>query len=150
MPIAPFIPAATSEIAMGIRYGPPSGGPLMVIRPDIACATRSNPPLELYGPVWPKPEMEQYISDGLSSAIVSYPMPIRSATPGRKFSISTSAVLTSSFAILRSSGFFRSSSIDRLLRFQSMNGAPSPLTCGGLCLRSSPFPGRSTLITSAP
>ncbi len=43
------------------------------------------------GPVWPNAEIEQYTSDGLRSANHSLPRPRRFITPGRLFSISTSA-----------------------------------------------------------
>src|ERR1700753_3358351 len=58
IPKARCIPAATSEIAIGSLKGGPSAGPHKLINPDIPWVMRSNPPLGLYGPVCPKPEME--------------------------------------------------------------------------------------------
>ncbi len=73
-------------------------------------------------------------------------------TPVEKFSTTTSAVATSSRATATPSGDFRFSAMLRLLRLVQMNGAPPPNagTMGGYCRKSSPFPGASTLITSAP
>ncbi len=48
-----------------------------------------------------------------------------------------------------SAGCFRSITTDRLLRFQVMKGALSPLTKGGMPRAESPL-GGSILMTSAP
>src|SRR4051812_40152399 len=61
-----------------------------------------------------------------------------------------SAVSTSARNFSRPSSLFRSSVTERLLRFHTMNGAPSPLTKGGMRRASSPPSGFSTLMTSAP
>src|SRR3954471_1932804 len=111
--------------------------------------TRSKPPRLAYGPVCPKPEIEPRIRRGLRSCRALQPIPSLSSTPGRKFSSTTSAPSTRSQKISRSSAFLRSSVMPRLLRFHSMNGAPSPSTKGGAPRIESPW-GLSILITSAP
>jgi hypothetical protein len=39
--------------------GRPGPSPVMLMSPDMPCATRSKPPRSAYGPVRPKPEIEQ-------------------------------------------------------------------------------------------
>src|SRR5216684_742265 len=109
----------------------------------------------LSGPASPKPLIASRTRRGLSSASRSSPSPSRSITPGRKFSTSTSAQRTSASTNARSPGSFRSMATLRLPRLTDRKyvlSAPSPAgTNGGpQCLVSSPAPGRSTLITSAP
>src|SRR5229473_2614124 len=109
----------------------------------------------LSGPASPKPLIASRTRRGLSSASRSSPSPSRSITPGRKFSTSTSAQRTSASTNARSCGSFKSMATLRLPRLTDKKyvlSAPSPAgTNGGpQCLVSSPDPGRSTLITSAP
>ena len=85
---------------------------------------------------------------GLAALTAAYPMPCRSATPGKKFSMSTSARQASSNATRRPSGCPRSTAMPRLLRFTDANAALIPLP--RMARKSSPRPGRSSLITSAP
>ena len=56
--------------------------------PAPPCRTRVAPAT---GPVCPKPDTDAYTSRGLRAESASQPSPSRSITPGRKFSISTSA-----------------------------------------------------------
>src|SRR5581483_10533597 len=78
--------------------------------------------------------------------------PRRSVAPGTKFSISTSARAARSRTSLAPSGRWRSTAIPRLLRFTAANTALMPPRPARprQSRRSSPRPGRSTLMTSAP
>src|SRR6266566_4039867 len=88
------------------------------------------------------------MTDGFAALTGWEPRPSRSATPGRKFSTTTSARRASSNARRAPSGCWRSTAIPRLFRLIAANVAlmPSPRHAR----RSSPRPGRSTLMTSAP
>jgi hypothetical protein len=66
------------------------------------------------------------------------------------FSIKISAPSTSSSSFALPSPLLRSSTTDRLLRFQTMKDALSLSMKGGMRRASSPPSGRSTLTTSAP
>src|SRR5687767_4988419 len=70
--------------------------------------------------------------------------------PVRKFSSSTSLFLASFFKISRPSGALRLSVMLFLLRFTDMKYVDSPPENGGQPRVSSPLPGSSTLMTSAP
>ena len=74
--------------------------------------------------------MLAYTTRGLLARTASYPMPSFSATPGRKFSTTTSAVAHSSRASAWASGCLRSSTTLCLLRFITLNSALSPLRIG--------------------
>src|SRR5690242_8993878 len=83
--------------------------------------------------------------------IFSQGKPMRSSTPGPKFSTSTSQVLISAVRTSLPLGFLVSSVIERLLWFSMVKYRLS--TFGMSCSWPrvmSPTPGRSTLITSAP
>src|SRR3954465_1816900 len=83
--------------------------------------------------------------------IFSQGNPMRSSTPGPKFSTSTSQVLISAVSTSLPLGFLVSSVIERLLWFSMVKYRLS--TLGTSCnwpRVMSPTPGRSTLITSAP
>src|SRR3954469_5228075 len=83
--------------------------------------------------------------------IFSHGNPMRSSTPGPKFSTSTSQVLISAVSTSLPLGFLVSSVIERLLWFSMVKYRLS--TLGRSCSWPrvmSPTPGRSTLITSAP
>src|SRR5712692_3136457 len=86
-----YSPALRSLIGTPTLAGS-SGRPVTDNTPLIACATRSKPPRSRYGPVCPKPEIEQYTSAGYLACTSSNPKPSRVIVPGRKFSTSTSAV----------------------------------------------------------
>src|ERR1700737_4786369 len=78
-------------------------------------------------------------------------MPIRSSTPGPKFSTSTSQLLIRAVRTSLPFGFLVSSVIERLLWLSMLKYRLS--TFGTSCKWTrviSPTPGRSTLITSAP
>src|SRR5207249_1059764 len=79
-----------------------------------------------------------------------YPKPSLSIVPGRKFSSSTSLFFASLPRISRPSGALRFKVMLFLLRFTDMKYVDSPPTNGGQLRVSSPLPGSSTLITSAP
>src|SRR4029450_8471649 len=70
--------------------------------------------------------------------------------PGRKFSSRTSLFFASLRRTSRPSGAFRFRVMLFLLRFTDMKYVDSPPTNGGQLRVSSPLPGSSTLITSAP
>src|SRR2546425_2304162 len=70
--------------------------------------------------------------------------------PGRKFSTSTSLFTASLRTSASPSGALRLSATLRLLRFTAMKYVASPPTNGGQRRVSSPLPGSSTLMTSAP
>src|SRR4029450_8728766 len=70
--------------------------------------------------------------------------------PGRKFSSRTSLFFASLRRTSRPSGAFRFRVMLFLLRFTDMKYVDSPPTNGGQLRVSSPLPGSSTLMTSAP
>src|SRR4051794_20538917 len=83
--------------------------------------------------------------------IFSHGKPMRSSTPGPKFSTSTSHCLISAVRTSLPFGFLVSSVIERLLWFSMVKYRLSTLGISCNCPRvMSPTPGRSTLITSAP
>ena len=53
MPSAARMPALMSVTGEPTLVGAPPGSPVMRIRPDSPCATRSKPPLSASGPVRP-------------------------------------------------------------------------------------------------
>ena len=74
-------------------------------------------------------------------------------TPGRKFWIMTSAVLSSSTSLRQSSAFRKSAVMLSLFRFIAWNSELSPpisVSDKYKCLQRSPTPGRSTFMTRAP
>src|SRR6202521_1527842 len=83
--------------------------------------------------------------------IFSQGNPIRSSTPGPKFSTSTSQLLISAVRTSLPLGFLVSSVIERLLWLSMVKYRLSTFGLSCNCPRViSPTPGRSTLITSAP
>src|SRR6478752_5448587 len=95
--------------------------------------------------------MEATIIFGLRLWIFSQGKPMRSSTPGPKFSTSTSQLLISAVRTSLPLGFLVSSVIERLLWFSMVKYRLSTLGMSCSCPRvMSPTPGRSTLITSAP
>src|SRR5205814_6693542 len=102
------------------------------------------------GPDSPKPETPQYTSFLFSVPSVAYPSPSFSIVPGRKFSRTTSLILTRSVKIFRAAGAFRFRVMLFLLRLTDMKYVVSPEMNGGQLRVSSPLPGSSILITSAP
>src|ERR1700736_370373 len=83
--------------------------------------------------------------------IFSHGKPMRSSTPGPKFSTSTSQLLISAVRTSLPFGFFMSSVIERLLWLSMVKYRLSTLGMSCNWPRViSPTPGRSTLITSAP
>src|SRR6267378_6843875 len=83
--------------------------------------------------------------------IFSQGKPIRSSTPGPKFSTSTSQLLIRAVRTSLPFGFLVSSVIERLLWFSMVKYRLSTLGMSCSWPRvMSPTPGRSTLITSAP
>jgi hypothetical protein len=112
----PYRPADRSAIEVPIFAGSPSGSPVTANSPAAACTTVSYAGLDRHGPVCPKPDIDAYTSRGLRAESASQPRPRRSITPGRKFSISTSARSASRSTTARSSDDLRSSAIDSLPR----------------------------------
>src|SRR6266508_7033467 len=94
--------------------------------------------------------MEQYTSFGLSFESAAYPKPRRSIVPGRKFSSRTSLFATSFRRMSWPSAALRLRVRLFLLRLTDMKYVASPPTKGGQLRVSSPRPGSSILITSAP
>src|SRR6476619_6770511 len=83
--------------------------------------------------------------------IFSQGKPMRSSTPGPKFSTSTSQVLIRAVSTSLPFGFLVSSVIERLLWLSMVKYRLSTFGMSCSCPRvMSPTPGRSTLITSAP
>ena len=121
-----YSPALRSLIGTPILAGS-SGEPVTDSTPLIACATRSKPPRSRYGPVCPKPEIEQYTSAGYLACTSSNPKPRRAIVPGRKFSTRTSAVSMRRHSTCFPAGVRISTAIPYLLRFMAMNAADSPL-----------------------
>ncbi len=75
-----------------------------------------KPGRSLYGPSCPQPETRTITSRGLRLCSSAGPSPIFSSVPGRKFSISTSAVAIRSVKISRPRGGRRLSATLFLLR----------------------------------
>ena len=86
-PIAKCKPVPESPICAPVTKGGPSGTPVVLIAPPIACATFSYALKSAYGPDEPKPLIEPITIFGLSSWIFSHEKPKRSSTPGPKFSM---------------------------------------------------------------
>src|SRR5947207_13491519 len=149
-PCAADMPATRSAIDVPIFTGGPSGKPVMSINPLSACTTRSYPARPPSGPDSPKPETPQYTSFLFSVPSVAYPSPSFSIVPGRKFSRTTSLILTRAVKIFRAAGAFRFRVMLFLLRLTDMKYVVSPEMNGGQLRVSSPLPGSSILITSAP
>jgi hypothetical protein len=55
----PQSPAAKSVSGTPDFTGGPSGSPVTLITPPIACSVTSNPPSSARGPSWPNAEIEQ-------------------------------------------------------------------------------------------
>ncbi len=88
---------------------------------------------------------------GFSSLMCSQVKPMRSSAPGPKFSTSTSDSLISLVRISLPSGVLVSSVSERLLLLSMVKYRASTPGMSRNCERvTSPAPGRSTLITSAP
>src|SRR5882672_1289977 len=95
--------------------------------------------------------MRTMTSAGLTPRSSSQPSCQRSSVPGRKFSASTSAAAASRLISAWPSGTRRLHVIDFLLRDSTSHQYESPSRTGvPRRRRSSPRPGCSTLITSAP
>src|SRR5919197_5953000 len=96
--------------------------------------------------------MVQVTRRGLAAARVSWSSPKRASRPGRKLSITTSAASASRRASAPATGWPRSRVIARRLRLTAWKYAAVPSAANGGPQRrvSSPVPGASTLITSAP
>ncbi len=77
--------------------------------PDTALMMWWNAGVSRSGPVWPKPEIEQYTMSGFTRDSAAWSQPIRAATPGRKFSTATSATRARSSTTSRPRGWPRSS-----------------------------------------
>ena len=73
--------------------------------------------MELSGPLWPKPEIEQYTSSGRIARSVALSRPYFAITPGEKFSTTTSARRTRSRISSREPGLARSIAMLRLPAF---------------------------------
>src|SRR6267154_5339184 len=150
MPSARCNPVPLSPICAPVTSGSPSRKPVVEAAPPVHWATFSYTLQSSYGP-GPKPLIEATIIFGLRLWIFSQGKPMRSSTPGPKFSTSTSQLLISAVRTSLPLGFLVSSVIERLLWLSMVKYRLS--TFGTSCNWPrviSPTPGRSTLITSAP
>ena len=146
-----FTAASMSETILATRNGSPSSSPTMLIKPPYGCSTESLAGRSLLGPVEPKPLIEQKTSFGFISARAWYPMPMRSITPGRNASTTTSAVLQRRAAMSLAACCRRSRHMPRLLRFMLAKVAVMPIeTLKAPISRAQSPRGGSILITSAP
>src|SRR3954447_4928117 len=150
MPSARCSPVPLSPICAPVTSGRPSRKPVVDAAPPVHCATFSYTLQSSYGP-GPKPLIEATIIFGLIAWILSQGKPMRSSTPGPKFSTSTSHFLISSVRTSLPLGFLVSSVIERLLWLSMVKYRLSTfgISCSWPRVMS-PTPGRSTLITSAP
>src|SRR4029450_10653824 len=150
MPSARCNPVPLSPICAPVTSGSPSRKPVVEAAPPVHWAAFSYTLQSSYGP-GPKPLMEATIIFGLRLWIFSQGKPMRSSTPGPKFSTSTSQLLISAVRTSLPLGFLVSSVIERLLWFSMVKYRLSTLGMSCSWPRvMSPTPGRSTLITSAP
>src|SRR5436190_2135945 len=150
MPSARCNPVPLSPICAPVTSGSPSRKPVVEAAPPVHWATFSYTLQSSKGP-GPKPLIEATIIFGLMLWIFSQGKPMRSSTPGPKFSTSTSQLLISAVRTSLPFGFLVSSVIERLLWFSMVKYRLSTLgmSCNWPRVMS-PTPGRSTLITSAP
>src|SRR4051812_14331076 len=150
MPSARCNPVPLSPICAPVTSGSPSRKPVVEAAPPVHWATFSYTLQSSYGP-GPKPLIEATIIFGLMLWIFSQGNPMRSSTPGPKFSTSTSQLLISAVSTSLPLGFLVSSVMERLLWFSMVKYRLSTFGTSCNCPRvMSPTPGRSTLITSAP
>src|SRR6266478_1907122 len=149
MPIAVCSPAPVAAISLITKVGGPSGEPVMLMAPAMACAIHSKLLYSAYGPPPPKPFTEAAIRRGFSRCSVSHPSPSRSIAPGPMFSTSTSAPLIISRNMERPRSDLRLSVTPFLPEFSSRNHASSPRLSESAVRPGSPV-GGSILMTSAP
>ena len=109
-------PVPESPICAPVTNGAPSGTPVVLIAPPIACATFSYALKSAYGPLEPKPLIEPMTIFGLISWIFSHVKPKRSSTPGPKFSITMSHFFSRSTNTVLPSSVFMFTVIERLLQ----------------------------------
>ena len=150
-PNARNMPAATSEIAIGRRCGGPSAGPHHAhqARHAPGSSGRSRRGRDTARSGRSRRSPRRSAADCARAA----PPSRGRAGPARRAGSSRSGrrpVDQRRAAPRGRPRALRSSTTQRLLRFQIMNGALSPLTKGGMPRAESPVPGCSTLITSAP
>ena len=117
MPITRCSPVPESPICAPATHGGPSGSPVVLIPPPIACATFSYALNSAYGPLEPKPLIDAITMRGLIWCTVSHVKPNRSSTPGPKFSITTSHFFSNWIKTSLPIAFFMLTVIERLLQF---------------------------------
>src|SRR6185437_16167566 len=150
MPSARCSPVPLSPTCAPVTSSRPSRNPVVDAAPPVHCATFSYTLQSSNGP-GPNPLIEATISFGLMLWIFSQGNPMRSSTPGPKFSTSTSHFFISAVSTSLPFGFLVSSVIERLLWLSMVKYRLSALGTSCNWPRViSPTPGRSTLITSAP
>src|SRR3984893_15433569 len=150
MPTARCRPVPLSPICAPVTSASPSRKPVVEAAPPVHWATFSYTLQSSYGP-GPKPLIDATIIFGLMAWIFSQRKPMRSSTPGPKFSTSTSQLLIRAVRTSLPFGFLVSSVIERLLWLSMVKYRLSTFGTSCSCPRvMSPTPGRSTLITSAP
>ena len=111
-----IMPPVRSPTGTDSRTGGPPASPFVLRTPLIAWVITSYAIRSRNGPVCPKPEMEQTISAGFNAASSASPKPSRARVPGRKFSISTSALRQRPARTCLPSCWLKSSARLRLLR----------------------------------
>ena len=149
--MAKCIPVLESPKAAAETVGGPSQKPVVEAAPPAHWATFSYTFRSSYE--WPslKPFTEAIIIFGFNSWIRFQEKPIRSKAPGPKFSTMTSEVLIIFSKTSLPSWVFVSSVKERLLPFNIVKYKASAPGISRNWLRvTSPEPGRSTLMTSAP
>ena len=133
------------------RTGGLPGSPVTLMIPPAACMSGSYPGCARCGPTAPYAPIAQYTMDGRRRLTSSNPRPSSSQSPGRRLSTKMSLRAASLRAIPTPWSVRRSIWMERLPAFIARNIALSAPQDGGPHDRlSSPGPGRSTLITSAP
>src|SRR6267142_3361036 len=132
------------------RAGGRSAGPFTYHVPPNADPIAAYPGPWFSGPVWPNAVMRAITRRGLMACSASQPSPQRSSTPGRKFSRTTSQCETSRRTTSCPFGSCRSSVSSFLFRLSPANQYVQPSSVGPRRRRSSPLPGISVLMTSAP
>lgn len=143
-------PATESASPKGGSTGGASGSPVSAAKPLIASARVPNPGRCAYGPNCPNAVTRASTRRGLAADSSAQPRSHFSSVPGRKFSITTSAVAASRSRVARPPGRDRSRVIARLLRPSTFHHRPTPSFAGPCPRDGSGRPGCSTLITSAP
>ena len=118
--------------------------------PLMAWIVPSKPIRSAYGPSSPNAVAVTSTMDGYRSCSTSQSIPIRRLVSMGRLATTMSAVARSASMISAASRRWACNVIERFPRLQTRYMAPEPSSATGAMYRSSPPPGRSTRITSAP